>query len=93
MQQVAFNSYISKEQIAFPTSTQYKNDKPAKGSAPKYTLRQKTKLLDKSMTIEPQNKNPGPGAYINPELDSKPSFKHISKFQNISYGQSRSKRF
>jgi hypothetical protein len=90
---VAFNSYIDKEQLAFPTSTQYNNDKPLKGAAPKYTLRQKTRVLDKSMTIEPQNRNPGPGTYLNPELDPQPSFKNISKFHNLSYGQSRSKRF
>lgn len=45
---------------------QYNNDKPVKISAPKYTLRQKTLLTDKKMTIEAQNKNPGPGTYINP---------------------------
>lgn len=64
-----------------------------KTNAPKYTLREKTKMIDKSMTIDPQNVNPGPGSYINPEMEHKESFKVASKFQNISYGQSRSKRF
>lgn len=90
---MAFNSYISKEQLAFPTATQYNNDKPAKTKSPKYTLREKTAVIDKSMTIDPQNKNPGPGSYLNPEMESKPSFKAISKFTNLSYGQSRSRRF
>ena len=65
---MAFNSYISKEQLAFPTATQYNNDKPVKTKSPKYTLREKTSVIDKSMTIEPQNRNPGPGSYLNPEM-------------------------
>lgn len=93
MQQVAFNNYIPKEQLAFPAACQYKNDKVMSSSAPKYTLRQKTTIVDKKMTLEPQNKNPGPGSYINPEMEAKPSFKYISKYQNVSYGQSKSKRF
>jgi hypothetical protein len=94
MQKVAFNSYIPKEQLPVPSASHYdKNDKLMTSSAPKYSLRQKTLISDKKMTLDPQNKNPGPGSYLNPEMESTPSFKHISKFQSISYGQSRSKRF
>ncbi len=88
-----FDSYISREQIKVPSATKYNNDKLYQTNSPKYTLRQKTKIMDKSMTIEPLNTNPGPGSYLNPELESKPSFKIISKFQNLSYGQARSRRF
>jgi len=49
-----------------PGSTKYNNDKPNKTNAPRYTLRQKTSVVDKKMTIDPQNKNPGPGSYLNP---------------------------
>jgi hypothetical protein len=90
---VAFNSYIPKEQLTVPAASHYQNDKIMSISAPKYTLRQKTTIIDKKMTIDPQNRNPGPGTYINPETESMPSFKNMSKFQNVSYGQARSKRF
>jgi hypothetical protein len=69
MQKVAFNSYIPKEQLTVPSASQYeKNDKLMSSSAPKYSLRQKTSIPDKKMTIDPQNRNPGPGSYINPEM-------------------------
>lgn len=81
MQKVAFNSYIPKEQPTVPSASHYdKNDKLMVSNAPKYSLRQKTLIPDKKMTIESQNKNPGPGSYLNPELESTTSFKHISKF-------------
>lgn len=75
-----------------PSPTHYNKEKPNKINSPKYTLRQKTTIFDKTKTIEPQNKNPGPGSYNNPELESSSS-KRASKFQNISYGQSKSVRF
>ena len=53
-------------------------------------MRKKTKLLDKSMTIENQNNNPGPGNYDNPELHLGST---ASRYAKISYGTSRSKRF
>lgn len=31
---------------------------------PRFSLRSRTKVLDKSKTIEPQNDNPGPGNYF-----------------------------
>ena len=34
--------------------------------SPSYSLRPKTKIIDKRQSIEPQNKNPGPGQYENP---------------------------
>lgn len=39
------------------------------------------------MSIGPQNTNPGPGKYINPEMETN------SKFQKITYGQAKSRRF
>lgn len=54
------------EQIAFPSSVHYKNEKPNKISSPRYTMRHKTTMMDKTKTIEPQNRNPGPGSYLNP---------------------------
>jgi len=63
---ITFNNYIPSEQLAVPGSTKYNNDKPNKTNAPRYTLRQKTSVVDKKMTIDPQNKNPGPGSYLNP---------------------------
>ena len=53
-------------------------------------MRKKTKVLDKSMTIDNQNINPGPGSYENPEiqLGSK-----ATRFSRISYSSSKSNRF
>ncbi len=76
-----------------PSSVQYSKEKPNKINSPKYSLRPKTTIIDKTKTIEPQNMNPGPGSYLNPELNPEGSSKHTSKFQNITYGQSKSVRF
>ena len=51
IQKVVFNSYISKEQAKNPSSITYQNDKPKKVSDPKYTLRARTAVKDKRMTI------------------------------------------
>lgn len=32
-----------------------------------YTMRQKTRTIDKTMSIDSQNENPGAGSYENPE--------------------------
>lgn len=34
-----------------------------KSKSPSFTMRQKTNVLDKSMSIGPQNSNPAPGKY------------------------------
>lgn len=39
------------------------------------------------MTIDPEVKNPGPGAYYEPKSTK------VSKFAQLSYGTSRSDRF
>ena len=55
-------------------------------------MRKKTQVHDKSMTIEPQTSNPGPGSYENPEIDlNRSSFS--SKFQRLSYSSGKSNRF
>lgn len=38
-----------------------------KSRSPSYSMRPKTRTLDKTMSIEPQNNNPGAGRYQNPE--------------------------
>ena len=54
--------------MSIPPPTQYNGEKKPRVSTPKYTLRERTSVIDKKMTIDPQNTNPGPGSYINPEL-------------------------
>lgn len=52
----------------------------------------KTNMPDKSKTIEPQNNNPGPGNYENPEIDVKS--RYSSKYSiNGGYTTTRAKRF
>ena len=53
-------------------------------------MRKKTKILDKSATIEPQNINPGPGTYENPEIQYGST---ASRFTKISYSLGKSHRF
>ena len=53
-------------------------------------MRRKTKILDKTQTIDPQNINPGPGTYENPEIQYGST---ASRFSKISYSSGRSGRF
>ena len=53
-------------------------------------MRKKTKILDKTATIDAQNINPGPGAYENPEIQYGST---ASKFMKISYSSGKSHRF
>ena len=55
-------------------------------------MRKKTKPMDKTMSLDPEELNPGPGAYENPEIDLKKS-SYSSRFNRLSYSSSRSKRF
>lgn len=50
----------------------------------------RTKLINKSMTIEPQNNNPGPGDYdnINNVL-----IHNSSEYGNLKFSADRSRRF
>ena len=50
-------------------------------------MRTKTKVLDRSMTLDPEKLNPGPGSY------NKSSSSRVTKFVELSYGTSRNKRF
>jgi len=42
---------MPKEQLAFPASCHYNNDKDVSKSAPKFSFRQKTTILDKKITL------------------------------------------
>ena len=50
-EKVSFNSYVPRQLSEMPSMVQYHNDKPHKANAPKYTLRNKTAMTDKRMTI------------------------------------------
>lgn len=63
---------------------------------PTYSLRRKTKVIDKKMSIEPQNNNPGSGAYENPEMLSPTGHYFHSKHKDTGqtrFNPSRSRRF
>ena len=51
-------------------------------------MRNKTKVLDRSMTLDPERENPGPGSYYKPKTDTR-----VSKYADIAYGISRDRRF
>lgn len=59
---------------------------------PLFSLGSRTKILNKSLTIEALNDNPGPGSYENIEMASKSSTP-LSGYVKLSYSPSRSKRF
>lgn len=88
---MAYGDYISRELCRTPSSTKYRVDFTNKNKAPNYSMRPKTKMINKTMTIEAQNSNPGPGNYDNPEISSQSHFS--SKFATISYGTSKTQRF
>lgn len=52
----------------------------------------RTKILDKSMTIDALNDNPGPSDYRNPEINNK-STKILGGSLKINFSASKSKRF
>ena len=45
-------------------------------------------MLDRSMTLDPERENPGPGSYHQQKISTK-----VSKFSDIAYGTSRNPRF
>ena len=52
MQKVSFSNYIPKEPLAFPAPTNYEvNGNLTRRSAPKYSVRQKTNIVDKKLTL------------------------------------------
>ena len=67
---LAHQGYLDLSNIKVPGPGSYNGDRLSKGSL--YSMRPRTKVLDKRMTLEPQNSNPGPGTYEDPEaLDRK----------------------
>ena len=84
---------MDREVCKVPGATKYNNNiRPVSGKAPIYSMRQKTKVHDKSMTIDAQTTTPGPGNYENPEIDmNRSSFS--SKFQRLSFSPGKSGRF
>ena len=62
-----------------------------KSRAPSFTIAPRTKPIDLTRTIEPQNNNPSPAHYQNnPELHKT---LYASQFKRIGYSYSKSKRF
>lgn len=65
--QLVSNSYINRELFKIPGVGNYKYEgkRRVTEASPVYSLRQKTKVIDKAYSIEPQNSNPSPAAYQN----------------------------
>ena len=63
--QVKFNQYIPKEAQHVPPSTFYEYEKVNNkfNRSPSFSVRSRTKVMDRSMTIDPETTNPGPGNY------------------------------
>lgn len=55
------NGYIALDPLKVPSPNKYNNMKLDHGN--KYTMRSKTKIIDKTMSIESQNNFPGAGRY------------------------------
>lgn len=92
MQKIAINSYINPHKLKIPGVGRYHLETSvSKKKYPAYTLRERTKMTDRTMTIEPQNNNPSPAAYENNPEKSSSLFS--SSFKRLSYSGSRSKRF
>ena len=51
---------------------------------PTFTMRKKLKVIDKKMSIEPQNENPGAGSYENPEALSPRGNYFVTKHKSTS---------
>ena len=67
-----------------------------KSRSPSFTMRPKTRTLDKTMSIEPQNVNPGAGRYENPEALSPTGNYGLSKHKGTgatTFNPKRSVRF
>lgn len=87
MKKIVFNQYINREKLKFPPSTKYEYERVEKYRSPSFTLRSRTKIQERSMTLDPETNNPGPGTYKGADAPK------VSKFNKISYSTSRSKRF
>lgn len=72
----------------------YENNKTERGL--RYTLRDRTRVSNKLMSIESQNENPGPGRYENPETLSPRGKYTVSKYPGSGatlFNPRRSARF
>ena len=61
MKKIPDKGHIALDPLRVPGPTKYDNMKVDKGF--RYTMRSKTRILDKTMSIEAQNNNPGSGRY------------------------------
>ena len=51
MKKVSFSNYIPQEQLKVPSAVAYINEKPNRLNSPKYSLRPRTSVIDKTKTI------------------------------------------
>ena len=52
--------------LKVPGSTKYEFEKKTTIGGPSFSMRPKTKILERSMTLDPEKENPGPGTYTQP---------------------------
>lgn len=94
MQKVLFDSYIDQGKLKHPGIARYNLETETNvraDRAPAYSMRERTRVHDKTRTIEPQNANPGPERYENNPEMSKTLYS--SHFSRIGYSNSKSRRF
>lgn len=88
------NGYIALDPLKVPSPNKYNNMKLDQGN--KYTMRSKTKIIDKTMSIESQNNFPGAGRYQNPQALSPRGKYSVSKHKGTGatlFNPRRSIRF
>jgi hypothetical protein len=73
--------YLDLTSVRVPGPGTYNMDRLAKGT--QYSIRTRTRLLDKKMTLDPQNNNPGPGEYEDPEALSSKGKYSVSKHHGV----------
>lgn len=69
MQKLPDKGHIPLDPLKVPAPNKYdtnKYDNLKLSKAPTFTMRSRLPSLDKTMSIDPQNKNPGAGRYENP---------------------------
>lgn len=94
IQKVLFDSYIDQGRLKNPGIARYSIETETiirASRAPAFSMREKTRVHDKTRTIQPQNSNPGPADYENNPEMSKTLYS--SHFSRIGYSNSKSKRF
>jgi hypothetical protein len=86
--------YIPLDPLKVPGPSRYDNLKLNKGAT--YTMRKKLPMLDRTMSIDAQNSNPGAGRYENPESLSPSGRYSVSKHKGTGaalFNPKRSSRF